>query len=99
MTLGQFHEWLCLRGRQPIGGTLRPGAVIRQRSLEGREGAVAPFIEDAAAHPEAGGHVGDGLAPEQREDGLEPVFPDGAGGLSGDFHGGVLLLSRVDVSW
>jgi len=44
MALGQFHERLCLRGRQPIGGTLRPGAVIRQGPLEGRQRAVAPFI-------------------------------------------------------
>jgi hypothetical protein len=45
MTLGQLYERLFLRGREPIGGTLRPGAVIRQRPLEGRECAVAPFIE------------------------------------------------------
>jgi len=94
MTLGQLRERLCLRGREPIGGPLRPGAVIRQGSLEGREGAVAPFLEDAAAHPEADGYVGHGFAPEQREDGVEPVFPGGAGGLWGRLHGGVLLLSR-----
>ena len=33
-----------LGGRQPIGGALRPRAVIRQGTLEGRERAVAPFI-------------------------------------------------------
>src|SRR5262245_63845031 len=99
MTLGQLHERVFLRGREPIGGTVRPGAVIRQRSLEGREGAVAPFREDAAAHLEAGGHVGNGLAPEQREDSLEPVFPGGARGVWGGLHGGVLLLSRRYTSW
>jgi hypothetical protein len=77
MTLGQLHERLCLRGREPIGRALRPGAVLRQRTLEGRERAVAPFIEDTTAHPETGRHVGDGLAAEQREDGLEAVFPGG----------------------
>src|SRR5215831_2516060 len=35
MTLGQLPERLCLRGRQPIDGTLRPRALIRQCSLEG----------------------------------------------------------------
>jgi hypothetical protein len=97
MTLGQLHERLCLRGREPIGGTLRPGAVIRQCSLEGREGAVAPFIEDAAAHAAAGGHLGDGLAPEQREDGLEPVFPGGARGLWGGMH--IKLSTSRKLLW
>ena len=44
MTLGQGHQRLFLRGREPIGGTLRPRAVIRQGPLEGRQRAVAPFI-------------------------------------------------------
>jgi len=64
-----------------LAGHCGPGRVVRQRTLEGCERAMAPFIEDATAHPETGRHVGDGLAPEQREDGLEPVFPAGARGL------------------
>jgi len=99
MALGQLYERLFLRGRQPIGWTLGPRAVIRQGTLEGGERTVTPFIEDAAAHPEAGRHVGDGLAPEQREDGLEAVFPSGAGRLWGALHRVILLLSRVQVSW
>ncbi len=95
MALGQLHERLFLRGRQPIGGALRPRAVIRQGTLEGRERAVAPFIEDAAAHAEAGRHLGDRFATEQGEDGVQTVFPSGACGLWGRLHGDVLLLSRA----
>ena len=46
MALGQLHERLFLRGREPIGGALRPRAVIRQGTLEGRERTVAPFIDN-----------------------------------------------------
>ena len=94
MALGQFHQGCFLRGCQPIGGPLWPGAVIRQGPLEGRERPAAPFIEDAAAHAETGRHVGDRLAPEQREDGLEAVFPGGDGWAVGSSPWGVLLLSR-----
>ena len=97
MALGQRHERLFLRGRQPIGGALRSRAVIRQGPLEGRERAVAPFIEDAAAHPEAGRHLGDRLATEEGEDGLQTVFPPGACGLWGRLHRCVLLLSRMTL--
>jgi len=78
MALGQLHERLFLRGREPIGGALRPRAVIRQGTLEGRERTVAPFIEDAAAHPEAGCHVGNWFATEQGKDGVQTMFPSGA---------------------
>ena len=99
MALGQLHQGRFLSRRQPIGRALRPGAVIRQRPLEGRERAVAPFIEDATAHPETGGHVGHGFSPEEGEDGVEPVFPGGTGGLWGRLHWGVLLLSRSYALW
>src|SRR5919109_4324432 len=94
MALRELHEGLFLRGREPIGGTPRPGAVIRQRSLEGCECAVAPFIEETAAHPEAGSHFRDGLTPEQREDSVEPVFPDGPWGMRSRLHTRAPLLSR-----
>src|SRR5262249_37580817 len=99
MTLGQLHERLFLRGREPIGWTLWSWAVVRQGTLEGCECTVAPFIEDATAHPKAGRHVGDRLTTTEGEDRLEPMFPWGAGRLRGGLHGGVLLLSRVDASW
>ena len=44
MALREGYQRLFLGGRQPIGGALRPRAVIRQGPLEGRERAVAPFI-------------------------------------------------------
>src|SRR5262245_27811370 len=95
MALRELHERVFLGGRQPIGGTLRPGAVIRQRPLEGRKRSAAPLVEDATAHPEAGGHVGDRLAPEEGQDRMQTVFPGGAGGLWGGLHGGILLLAHV----
>ena len=79
MPLGQLHERRFLSGRQPIGGALGTGVVIHQCPLKGRKRSAAPFIEDATAHPETGRHAGDGLASEQREDGLEAVFPGGSG--------------------
>ena len=69
--------------------------MIRQGPLEGGERTAAPLIEDAAAHAEAGRHVGDRLATEEGEDRLETVFPGGAGRLWGGLHGSILLLSRV----
>ena len=98
MALGQGHERLFLSGRQPIGGALGTRAVICQGTLEGREGAMAPFIEDAPAHPEAGCHLRNRFSPEEGEDGLEPMFPGGVCGLWGGLHGGVLLLSRIAAS-
>ena len=92
MTLGQLHQGHFLSGRQPIGGALGTGAVIRQRPLEGRECAMTPFIEDAAAHAEADGHVGDRFAPEEGQNSLEAVFPGRACRLWGRLHGAVLLL-------
>ena len=44
MALRQGDQRRFLGGRQPIGGALRPRAVIRQSPLEGRQRAVAPFI-------------------------------------------------------
>jgi hypothetical protein len=78
MALGQFHEREFLRGREPIGGALRPRAPIREGTLEGCERAVAPLIKDAAAHPEAGRHVGNWFAIEQGEDGVQTMFPSRA---------------------
>jgi len=78
MALGQLHERLFLSGREPIGGTRRPRAVIREGTLEGREGTAAPLIEDAAAHAEAGRHLGNRFSPEQGEDGVQTMFPSRA---------------------
>src|SRR5438874_13785517 len=53
MARGQRHQGLLLSGRPPMEGAWRPRAVSRQGTLEGRERAVVPFIEDTAAHTKA----------------------------------------------
>ena len=74
MTLGQIYQGRFLGGRQPIGGALGTRAVICQGPLEGGERTAAPLIEDATPHAEAGGHVGDRLAPEEGQDRVKTVL-------------------------
>ena len=99
MTLGQLHQRRFLSGRQPIGGALGTGAVIRQGPLEGGERTAAPLIEDATPHAEAGGHVGDRLAPEEGQDRVETVFPGGMGAAVGWSPWGYPPLGVGRASW
>ena len=69
--------------------------MIGQGTLEGRERAVAPLVQNTPAHTEACRDLGNRLATEQREDGLEPVFPSGACGLWGGLHTILLLIGPI----
>ena len=72
--------------------------MIGQGTLEGRERAVAPLVQNTPAHTEACRDLGNRLATEQREDGLEPVFPSGACGLWGGLHTILLLIGPIMTS-